>query len=114
MALQGGSPVLDVPISADDLPNVYIGLSVIAPADSNRGGQPAFRQGYVPLQGEHGVEGACRSRSQPSAGKLHPRDTVTYTITTRDADRPAGGRRGVAGGGGQGALLAGGRQRRPT
>ncbi len=82
--LKGGSPVIEVPIPADYLPNVYIGLSVVAPADTNRGGQPAFRQGYVPLA----VDTASKTLQitiKPNADKLHPRDTVTYTVTTRDA-----------------------------
>ena len=84
VSLKGGSPVIEVPIPADYLPNVYLGLSVIAPADTNPGGQPAFRQGYVPLQVDTASK-ALQITIQPSAAKLHPRDTVTYTITTRDA-----------------------------
>lgn len=84
--LRGPAPVIDVPIDEGYLPNVYISLSMIAPA----GGQgaaldaPDFRQGYLALP----VSAAAKQlvvTITPSSQEAHPRDTITYTMIVRDA-----------------------------
>ena len=80
--LRGPAPVIDVPIDDSYLPNVYLGLSIVAPAGA--GAMPGFRQGYVALP----VSPAGKQltvKITPSSTDLHPRDTVTYTIAVQDA-----------------------------
>ncbi len=82
VSLSGPSPVIDLPIDESYLPNVYISLSMIAPPSGNT--MPGFRQGYLALPVASDSK-ALSVTIQPSSTDLHPRDTVTYTLTVRDA-----------------------------
>ncbi|HET7081791.1 MAG TPA: MG2 domain-containing protein, partial [Chloroflexia bacterium] len=86
--LRGPAPVIDVPITDGYLPNVYLGLSMVAPA-GGAGPMPDFRQGYLALP----VSPASKQLAvtiTPSSTEAHPRDTITYTVAVRDAaGRPA-------------------------
>jgi len=81
--LRGPSPVIDLPIDDGYLPNVYLSLSMVAPPGSLNA-MPGFRQGFLALP----VSAAQKQLTvtiTPSSSAVHPRDSVTYTITTRDA-----------------------------
>ncbi len=84
--LRGPSPIIDVAIDDSYLPNVYLSLSLVAPAGMPGG--PGFRLGYLALP----VSAASKQLAvtlAPSRTTLGPRDTVTYTIGVRDsAGRP--------------------------
>lgn len=87
VSLSGPSPVIDLPIDESYLPNVFISLSMVAPPSGNT--MPGFRQGYLALPVASDSK-ALSVTIQPSSTDLHPRDTVTYTLTVRDAaGRPA-------------------------
>jgi len=82
LQLQGNSPVINVPVGLHDLPNIYVTVTLYH----------GWR-GTVPPDWRYGVA-ALHVRVDPkhllvhltqNASRHHPRDTVTYTVTTTDA-----------------------------
>lgn len=82
ITLSGPSPVIELPIDESYLPNVYISLSMVAPGSAAT--MPGFRQGYLAVPVANDSK-ALTVTLQPSSTDLHPRDTVTYTLTVRDS-----------------------------
>ena len=88
--LQGTAPTIDVPLEAGDLPNVYIGLTLLgagqAPADAPAGwvSQVTLRQGYVNLSLDTSGKQLSVSLQPQGIGPYKPGDTVAVKVTTLD------------------------------
>jgi uncharacterized protein YfaS (alpha-2-macroglobulin family) len=86
--LTGSGQTVEVPISSEMIPNVFVGVVIVKGVDESN---PfvATRVGYVGLA----VDTSEKELSidiQPSADTVEPGDTVTYTLTIRDsAGNPA-------------------------
>lgn len=83
ITLEGNSETLEVPIAADQIPNVYVSVLLIKGIDESNP-FPAMRLGYVKLnvdvaQKELAVE------ATPSATELRPGDPVSYTLTVQNS-----------------------------
>ena len=82
VTLTGNSQTLDIPITADHIPNIYVGVVLVKGVDGSNP-TPAMRVGYVQLA----VDTSSKQLSidiQPSAPTVRPGTTVSYTITVRD------------------------------
>ncbi len=77
------STILEVPISEDDVPNVFVS-TVLFKAPTADNPMPAFKVGYVELPVSI-AEKKLSITIEPSAEQLEPRDEISYTITTRDS-----------------------------
>ncbi|MFN8422147.1 MAG: MG2 domain-containing protein [Anaerolineae bacterium] len=89
LALQGNSETIEVPITDDDVPNIYVSVMLVkgTGADSP---YPQFKLGYTNLSVSSAgkVLDVAITTSRP--GPFQPRDTVTYRIAVKDAaGRPA-------------------------
>ena len=49
LLLRGNSPVIDVPITRDDVPNVYVSVVLVKGSGKEPGALPAWKMGYVKL-----------------------------------------------------------------
>lgn len=80
--LATNSSAVDVPVTLDDLPNVYVTVTVYR--GWRNGNPPDWRYGtvelHVKVDPRHLVVHLFQNRK-----RYHPRDPVTYTITTADA-----------------------------
>lgn len=83
LTLPTTSEVIEVPIGADAVPNLYVSLAAVKGGDDKV--LPQFRLGYTNLavarQGR--LLGVALTPDRP--GPYHPGDSVTYTITVKDA-----------------------------
>ncbi len=82
ITLNGNSETLEIPVTADYIPNVYVGVILVKGVDETNP-TPAMRVGYVQLavdtsRKELGIQ------ITPSATTVRPGDTVTYTLTVTD------------------------------
>ena len=80
--LTGSSQTIDVPITPEMLPNVYVGVVLVKGVDETN---PfvATRVGYVALSVDTS-EKELAIDIKPSAEEVAPGDTITYTLTIRD------------------------------
>ncbi len=105
VTLDSNSELIDIPITADHIPNVYASVVLVKGVDETNP-TPALRIGYVELpvdvsQKELAID------IEPSAEQVRPGETVSYTLTVdRLRRQPGGRRRGVGGAGRQGRALA--------
>jgi len=81
LTLEMGGSFVNLPLSSDDAPNVYVSVTLVSKTDD---GSPDFRQGYLELSvaviQEHlNVE----ITSQPE--RSGPGETVTFTLKVSDA-----------------------------
>ncbi len=81
--LTGSSQTIDVPITSDMIPNVYVGVVLVKGLDESN---PfvATRVGYAALAVDTS-EKELAIDIQPSADAVVPGDTVTYTLAIRDS-----------------------------
>ncbi|HET6312712.1 MAG TPA: Ig-like domain-containing protein, partial [Chloroflexia bacterium] len=91
VTLQGGAPTIEVPLEEGDLPNVYIGLTLLgqerppdgAPADwANK---VTMRQGYVGLTLDTSGKQLDVSIEPQGAGPFEPGTTASVKVSTRDS-----------------------------
>ncbi|MGI8586169.1 MAG: Ig-like domain-containing protein [Chloroflexia bacterium] len=89
--LTGGAPTLDVPLEAGDLPDVFVGLSLLGPgpvpagAPADWGRQMSYMQGYVKLTVDASSKQLHVTVEPPGQGPFLPGSTQTVTIRTTDA-----------------------------
>jgi alpha-2-macroglobulin len=81
MHLRSNSPTIDVPISLDDIPNIYVTATLYR--GQRNGSPPDWRYGltelHVKVDRKRLVVHLAQNRSH-----YHPGDPVTYTVTTTD------------------------------
>ena len=91
VTLQGGAPTIEVPLEEGDLPNVYIGLTLLgqerppegAPADwANK---VTMRQGYVGLTLDTSGKQLDVSIEPQGNGPFEPGTTANVKVSTRDS-----------------------------
>jgi uncharacterized protein YfaS (alpha-2-macroglobulin family) len=82
--LSGSSQTIDVPITGDMIPNVYVGVVLVKGVDETN---PfvATRVGYAALSVDTS-EKELAIDITPSAETVAPGDTVTYTLLIRDSE----------------------------
>ncbi|MEZ4659744.1 MAG: Ig-like domain-containing protein [Caldilineaceae bacterium] len=84
VTLQSNSETLDVPITAEHIPNVYVSVLLVKGVDETNP-FPAMRLGYAKLT----VDVAQKELTvdvTPSASTLRPGDPISYTLTVLDSD----------------------------
>ncbi|MBI4498223.1 MAG: Ig-like domain-containing protein, partial [Chloroflexi bacterium] len=80
-ALSGNSSILEIPITEDHIPNLYVSVALFKGQTAE--GPAAMKLGYVELP----VATAAKRLEVGLAAdqtRLGPGDTVTYTVTTKD------------------------------
>ncbi|MDQ3928610.1 MAG: MG2 domain-containing protein, partial [Chloroflexota bacterium] len=91
VTLQGGAPTIEVPLEEGDLPNVYVGLTLLgqerppqgAPADwANK---VTMRQGYVGLTLDTSGKQLEVSIEPQGDGPFEPGSTASVRVSTRDS-----------------------------
>ncbi len=91
ITLEGTAPTIDVPLQDGDLPNVYVGLTLLgpgkAPDDAPRGwvSQVNMRQGYVNLSLDTSGKELQVSVEPQGNGPFLPGTTNAVKITTTDS-----------------------------
>jgi len=86
--LAGSSQTIDVPVTAQQIPNVFVGVVLVKGIDESNP-FPATRVGYAKLSVDTSVK-QLSIDVKPSASTVLPGETVTYTLTIRDqAGEPA-------------------------
>ena len=83
MTLTGNSETLEIPITADHIPNIFVSVVIVKGVDDSNP-IPAMRIGYVQLTVDT-AEKALTIDVAPSAETVKPGDTVTYTLTINDS-----------------------------
>lgn len=79
---QTNSDILEVPITSEHVPNIFVGVTLFKPPTPDNP-MPQVKFGLVELKVSTD-EKQLRISIEPDRDKLHPRDTVTYEITTTD------------------------------
>lgn len=88
--IQGGSPTIDVPLEPGDLPNVYVGLTLLGPepapagAPADWGKRATMRQGYVNLSLDTSGKALTVSIEPQGKGPFAPGSTANVKLTARD------------------------------
>ena len=83
VTLQGNSETLDVPITAEHIPNIYVSVLLVKGVDATNP-FPAMRLGYTKLT----VDVAQKELTvhvTPSASELRPGDPISYTVEVQDS-----------------------------
>ena len=78
------SDVLEVPITSDHIPNVYVGVTLFKPPTADNP-LPQVKFGLVELKVSTDQK-ELRISLKPDKDKLQPRDTVKYEISTTDSE----------------------------
>lgn len=81
--LESNSETLEIPITAEHIPNVYVSVVLVKGVDETNP-IPAMRLGYVQLPVDAGQKELSLD-IQPSAPRVKPGDTLTYTLTISDS-----------------------------
>lgn len=82
MTLQSNSEILEIPITAEHIPNVFVSVLLVKGVDETNP-YPAMRLGYVQLQ----IDTAPKELTieiESSMPEVRPGDTVSYTVEVRD------------------------------
>ncbi|MBW7885027.1 MAG: hypothetical protein H3C34_20810, partial [Caldilineaceae bacterium] len=82
LELAGSGETLEIPVTADHIPNIYVSVVLVKGVDETNP-FPATRVGYVKLAVDT-AEKELTIDVAPSATTVRPGDTVTYTLTVRD------------------------------
>ena len=82
MTLAGNSETLDIPITGEDIPNLYVSVILVKGVDETNP-FPAMAVGYLELPVDTG-EKELTVDIESSAGMVRPGDTVSYTLTIQD------------------------------
>jgi uncharacterized protein YfaS (alpha-2-macroglobulin family) len=78
------SDILEVPITADHIPNVYVGVTLFKPPTADNP-LPQVKFGLVELKVSTDQK-ELRISLEPNKDKLQPRDTVKYEVRTTDSE----------------------------
>ena len=81
--LQTNSDVIEVPITADMAPNVFLSVFIVQGSEAAADGLPSFKLGYVELAVDVSAQ-TLDVQVQPEHEKYHIRDTARFTLTVRD------------------------------
>lgn len=77
------STVLEIPITSAHVPNIFVSVALFKPpTDTNA--VASFKMGYVELEVANDEKKISIS-IEPSSQRVHPRDSVSYSITTTDS-----------------------------
>ncbi|MDR0547985.1 MAG: hypothetical protein LBI10_01010 [Deltaproteobacteria bacterium] len=89
--LDGQSPILEVPLTEDDQPNVYVSVILNRPrVDENLNpagldlGKPTLRKGYIALK-VTGESDLLKVTATPDKPEYQPRDQVTVDLLVKDS-----------------------------
>jgi hypothetical protein len=91
VTLQGGAPTIEVPLEEGDLPNVYIGLTLLgqerppAGAPADWANKVTMRQGYVGLTLDTSGKQLEVSIEPQGKGPFEPGSTANVKVSTRDS-----------------------------
>jgi uncharacterized protein YfaS (alpha-2-macroglobulin family) len=91
VTLQGGAPTIEVPLEEGDLPNVYVGLTLlgqerpIAGAPADWANKVTMRQGYVGLTLDTSGKQLEVSIEPQGKGPFEPGSTASVKVSTRDS-----------------------------
>ena len=83
VTLKSNSEILDIPITEDMAPNVFLSVVIVQGAEEAMDGQPSFRVGYVELP----VDVSSRLltvRVEPERHTYRPRDEARFTLSVSD------------------------------
>lgn len=78
------SDILEVPITSDHIPNVYLGVTLFKPPTPDNP-MPQVKFGLVELR-VSSEQKKLNITIEPDRDKVEPRDTVTYRIRTADSE----------------------------
>lgn len=83
--LQTNSDIIQVPITTDMVPNVFLSVFIVQGSEAAGDGLPSFKLGYVELDVD--VSGQMLDvQVQPEHEKYHIRDTARFTLSVRDQE----------------------------
>ncbi|MEO8286656.1 MAG: Ig-like domain-containing protein [Chloroflexota bacterium] len=88
--IEGGSPTIEVPLEAGDLPNVYIGFTLLGPEQAPSGApadwskRTVMRQGYVNLSVDASGKELQVSIEPESKDAVRPGTTSNVKVTAKD------------------------------
>lgn len=97
LAIEGGAPLIEVPITEDMQPNAFVSFTLVrgrvAAAEGDPdGGRPAAKIGYAQVSVDLGDK-ALKVTVAPDNASYRPGDSVKTTLTVQDASgRPVAGR----------------------
>lgn len=83
LTLPTTSEIIEIPIGADSVPNLYVSLAAVKGGDDKT--LPQFRLGYSNLDVVRDSKLLNVTLMPDRPGPYRPGDSVTYTITARDA-----------------------------
>ena len=83
ITLEGNSETLEIPITAQHIPNIYVGVFIAKGIDETNP-TPAMRAGYAQLMVDT-AEKELSVQAEPSAKQVKPSATITYTLLVRDS-----------------------------
>jgi uncharacterized protein YfaS (alpha-2-macroglobulin family) len=78
------STIIEVPITSTHIPNIYVSVALFKPPTPSNS-VASFKMGYVELEVSTD-EKVIQVSIEPNKERFKPRDEVTYTITTADAE----------------------------
>ncbi len=81
--LQTNSDIIEVPITADMAPNVFLSVFIVQGSEAAADGLPSFKLGYVELAVDASAH-VLDVQVTPEHEKYRPRDTARFTLTVRD------------------------------
>ncbi len=82
ISLAGNSATLEIPITSDSIPNIFVSLVLVKGIDASNP-TPAMRIGYVQLNVDT-AEKRLAIEVTPAAAEVRPGENVTYTLTVQD------------------------------
>jgi uncharacterized protein YfaS (alpha-2-macroglobulin family) len=82
ITLTGNSETVEIPITAEHIPNVFVNVILVKGIDESNP-LPAMRVGYVQLNVDT-AQKALTLDVAPSATTVQPGERITYTLTVRD------------------------------
>lgn len=83
--LQTNSDIIEVPITADMAPNVFLSVFIVQGSEAAGDGLPSFKLGYVELDVDVGTQ-VLDVQVKPDREKYHIRDTARFDLTVRDSE----------------------------
>lgn len=81
IAVDGNGYTLNLPLTSEDAPNVYVAVTLIGPGEL---GKYDFRQGFLNLEVEP-VEQVLNVSLSPIPDRAGPQDEVSFTVRVTDA-----------------------------
>ncbi len=83
--LRTNSETLDIPITPDMAPNVFLSVFIVQGRDHAADGLPSFKLGYTELRVDIARK-VLDVRVVPEHDRYRPRDTARFTVDVRDAE----------------------------